>query len=74
MSIKEKCEFSFNFQRGFCVNVPHLSTVTHGILDQCGHLEACVAVDIHIHLNIAPKGAFFRREISRVTSGAAENE
>lgn len=56
------------------MSVPHLSTVTHGILDQCGHLEACVAVDIHIHLNIAPKGAFFRREISRVTSGAAENE
>lgn len=56
------------------MNVPHLSTVTHGILHQCGHLEACVAVDIHIHWNIAPKGALFWREISRVDSGAAENE
>lgn len=56
------------------MNVPHLSTVTHGILDQCGHLEACVAVDIHTHLNIAPKGVFFLGEISRVTRGPAENE
>lgn len=74
MTIKEKCEFSFNFQRGFCVNVHHLSTVIHGILDQCGHLEACAAVDMHRHLNIAPKGAFFWGKISRVSSGAAENE
>lgn len=56
------------------MNVHHLSTVIHGILDQCGHLEACAAVDMHRHLNIAPKGAFFWGKISRVSSGAAENE
>lgn len=42
--------------------------MTFGILCQYGHLEDCTAVEIHIHLNIATKGAFFCRKVSKVTS------